>query len=117
VIGIVSGSDIVPTGSPTTRGWLSRLLGAADRSPPPSSSRTAQAVMTSHPITIGPSEEAATAARTMTEHDVARLPVVAEGRLVGILSRSDLLRGYARTAGSRRRSTLAGETESIRSSP
>ena len=118
VVGVVSESDVVPTGSPTTRGRLSRLLGPAERPPSPSASRTAQSVMSSHPITIGPSEEAATAARVMTEHDVARLPVVAAGRVVGILSRSDLLRGYARTAGGGRRSTEPpAETASIRSSP
>ena len=100
VIGVVSESDVVPTGSLTTRGRLSRLLGAADRTSSAPSPRTVRDVMSSPAITIGPSEEAATAARVMTEHDVARLPVVAKGRLVGILSRSDLLRGYGLTAGS-----------------
>jgi CBS domain-containing protein len=33
----------------------------------------------------------------MTQHDVKRLPVVRDGKLVGIVSRSDLVRAYARS--------------------
>jgi CBS domain-containing protein len=33
----------------------------------------------------------------MTEHGVKRLPVVRDGKLLGVVSRSDLLRAFART--------------------
>jgi Zn-dependent protease/CBS domain-containing protein len=41
---------------------------------------------------IGPEDEAATAMKTMNDLQIRRLPVIDEGRLVGILSREDLVR-------------------------
>jgi len=41
---------------------------------------------------IGPEEEASTAMKIMNEMQIRRLPVIDEGRLVGILSREDLVR-------------------------
>ncbi|MDD1735458.1 MAG: CBS domain-containing protein [Methanothrix sp.] len=41
---------------------------------------------------IGPEDEAAMAMKTMNELQIRRLPVMDEGRLVGILSREDLVR-------------------------
>lgn len=42
-------------------------------------------------------EDVADAARTMLEHDVRSMPVLDGGRLVGIVSRRDLLRSVLRT--------------------
>ena len=53
--------------------------------------------MTHPPVTAVPFESAAAAARRMTEKGVNRLPVVAmDGRLVGILTRTDLIRAFVR---------------------
>lgn len=41
---------------------------------------------------IGPLEEASTAMKMMNEMQIRRLPVIDEGRLVGIVSREDLVR-------------------------
>jgi len=41
---------------------------------------------------IGPEDEAAVAMKTMNELQIRRLPVMDGGRLVGILSREDLVR-------------------------
>jgi CBS domain-containing protein len=57
---------------------------------------TARAVMSSPVVTIGPDASLATAARMMEQHGVKRLPVVADGHLVGIVARRDLLRRYLR---------------------
>ncbi len=54
--------------------------------------RTAAQVMTASLETAHPGEELRAATRRMVEHHVKRLPVVEDGRLVGILSRSDVLR-------------------------
>lgn len=43
-------------------------------------------------ITTGPDEEAALALRKLTDRDVGQLPVVDEGRLVGLLRRHDIVR-------------------------
>jgi CBS-domain-containing membrane protein len=55
-------------------------------------------LMTVPPITVTESDSVAVAAKLMDTEQVKRLPVVdSKGRLVGIVSRSDLLRPYLRT--------------------
>ena len=49
-------------------------------------------VMSKDPITIGPEETILEAATKMAKHDVQRLLVVERGKLVGIITRADLLR-------------------------
>jgi CBS-domain-containing membrane protein len=59
--------------------------------------RTAEGLMTSPAVTIGPDALLGTAARLMSAHHVKRLPVVdAEGIVVGIVSRADLLKVFLR---------------------
>jgi acetoin utilization protein AcuB len=48
--------------------------------------------MTHQPITIGPDAEVAEAAQTMLERKIGCLPVVSEGRLVGLITVSDIIR-------------------------
>lgn len=57
---------------------------------------TVREVMHADPITIGADETVEAAATLMHDHDVARLPVVDDGGLVGILARVDILRGILR---------------------
>ena len=59
---------------------------------------TVSEAMTSPPITTSPIASVAEAARLMTEAGVNRLPVVTlgDGRLVGILTRTDLIRAFVR---------------------
>jgi CBS domain-containing protein len=59
--------------------------------------RTAAEAMTCPALTIEHGRPVAEAARTMVERAVNRLPVVAEGRLVGIVTRADLVRAFARS--------------------
>lgn len=47
--------------------------------------------MTPNPITIGPGDSIAEAARVMRNHKIGGLPVVADGQLVGIITDTDLL--------------------------
>ncbi len=49
------------------------------------------AAMTCPAITVAPQETAADAARLLIEREINALPVVEEGRLVGIVTRTDLL--------------------------
>jgi CBS domain-containing protein len=48
--------------------------------------------MTRDPVTIGPDAPALTAAELMLEHKISGLPVVAGGRVVGVITESDLFR-------------------------
>jgi CBS domain-containing protein len=54
-------------------------------------------VMIRDVLTVGPDESLAKAAQLMIDRHVHRLPVVADGRLVGILSSLDLARVVAET--------------------
>ncbi len=58
---------------------------------------TAGEAMSTPVASIGPDRPLSEAARRMTDERVNRLPVVEGGRLVGILSRADIVRAYART--------------------
>lgn len=47
--------------------------------------------MTPNPLTIAPTAPIAEAARTMRNHKIGGLPVLADGQLVGIITDTDLL--------------------------
>ena len=49
------------------------------------------AAMTASPMTVTPHSSVEDAARLMLEHKVGGLPVVQEGKLVGIVTTSDML--------------------------
>src|SRR3954452_2962753 len=51
----------------------------------------AQDVMTEDPVTIGPEATVAQAARMIAEHKHNRLPVVEHGRLIGVVTRVNVL--------------------------
>ena len=56
-------------------------------------------VMHRDPVTCGPDDTLERAATLMHEHDVSRLPVVEDGRLVGIVARGDILRTVLKLEG------------------
>ena len=58
---------------------------------------SAAGAMTAPAITITSNRSLREAAATMTGRNVNRLPVVDDGRLVGIISRADLVRAYVRS--------------------
>ena len=100
VLGVVSEADVLvktrgPQAPPTgVFAWLADARDpAADAKV---AARTAAEAMTSPALTIGPERPASAAARLMIEHGVNRLPVVKDGRLVGIVTRADLVRAFTR---------------------
>jgi signal-transduction protein with cAMP-binding, CBS, and nucleotidyltransferase domain len=48
-------------------------------------------IMTKDVITISPEETIEEAAKTMAENKIKKLPVVEEGKIVGIITASDLI--------------------------
>lgn len=58
---------------------------------------TAAEVMSERVVTVSPAEDLHYVARRMLELGVKRFPVVDDGRLVGIVSRQDLLRVFHRS--------------------
>lgn len=55
-------------------------------------------VMTESVITVGPDRQARDAAQLMLDHRIGALPVVDGGHLVGIVTETDLLRAFVRSA-------------------
>jgi len=53
-----------------------------------------QDVMTENVLTLGPNETVATAAQVMRRERIGALPIVDGGRLVGIITRSDVLKAF-----------------------
>jgi CBS-domain-containing membrane protein len=89
VVGVVSEEDLVHAlAAPTApRRRLGRLRGRG---------LTARDVMSRPAVTVEPERSVGHAATSMIAHGVGRLPVVEGGRLVGIVSRADLVRAFAR---------------------
>lgn len=93
LVGIITESDFVSRLAEDGGGLLDALLG---RKQTEIGGSVAEA-MTRQPLTITPDESVSAAARIMSEHRVKRLPVVdGSGRLVGIVSRADLMSVFAR---------------------
>lgn len=100
LLGVVSEADILAKekGRSPRGGALGRLLtmnGEAIRLK--EDARTAFDAMTAPAITIAPRDSVSEAARLMLELRIGRLPVVDDGRLVGIVTRADLMRAFHRT--------------------
>lgn len=70
--------------------------------------------MTRFPLAISPGELVEAARWLMNEHRIRHLPVVADGKLVGIVSRLDLLRAVPSLAGGERSGEASWE---IRQTP
>ena len=51
----------------------------------------AEDIMTSQPVTVEETATAETVINQMIEHQIIRIPVVRDGRLVGMISRTDLI--------------------------
>jgi len=102
VVGVISEADIVAgegVSAPTDRARLLAWLMGGDSEALTSRlvARTAGEAMSAPAITIDSWQSAGAAAATMTKHGVKRLPVLKNGVLVGIVSRSDLVRAFARS--------------------
>lgn len=100
VVGIVSESDILwkeLRTLPEARGLIDRLLDSAYGDDKRARAKTAGEAMTSPAVTISPDVSVARAAQFMLECMVNRLPVVSGGRLVGILTRSDVVHAFRRS--------------------
>jgi len=54
-------------------------------------------VMTQSVITVGPDRSARDAAQLMLDHTIGALPVMEDGRLIGIVTETDLLRAYVKS--------------------
>jgi CBS domain-containing protein len=98
VIGFVSDGDVLRAaaseGRPKTEHWMD-LLGAPEAAAGVLAilaSRRAADAMTARVICVRPDMPVAEVAAILDEWRIKRVPVISEGRIVGIIARSDLLR-------------------------
>jgi CBS domain-containing protein/transcriptional regulator with XRE-family HTH domain len=104
VIGVISETDLVTrqaealdTDEPKRRFAPAESTSAGRRRAAKSRAFTAGQLMTEPPVTVHADETIAQAARIMAQRHVERLPVLdEENRLVGIVTRRDLLRVFLR---------------------
>ncbi|HKQ01067.1 MAG TPA: CBS domain-containing protein [Actinomycetes bacterium] len=90
LVGIVSEADLL-TLEPSAGTWH-RPTSPVSRPRP----RTARHVMSQSVYTVDESTDVAAAARILLRHNLKSVPVVAGGRVVGMVARRDLLRLVAR---------------------
>ncbi|GGF43571.1 hypothetical protein GCM10011611_57510 [Aliidongia dinghuensis] len=100
-LGIVSEGDLLGRGDAdreARRDWWLALLAEGEALHPEflasmrTNGRTAHDVMSAPIVAVGEETSTAEIARLLTAHRVKRVPVVRDGRIVGIVSRADLLR-------------------------
>lgn len=98
LVGIITESDFV--GAEASRRSMSRprLLRFLDRPGEiPSQERSVGDVMTTNVVVVGPNSDHTEAARLMQKHKVKRLPVTEGDHVVGVISRADLIKAFARS--------------------
>lgn len=111
-LGVVSETDLVLK----TEAALAAPAGIgprARRQRSKAAATTAQVLMTAPPISVEPGERLAAAARLMRQHAVNQLLVVGEGRLLGVVSRGDLLKSFLRADEDIRDDVLQGVIHGI----
>jgi CBS domain-containing protein len=108
VLGVVSEADLLlkqehpDPGADLPLVWTKRRRAEHDKA----AAAMARDLMTVAVVSIAPDATVAEAARRMHTAGVKRLPVVAEGQLVGIVSRGDLLKVFSRSDDSIRREIM-----------
>jgi CBS domain-containing protein len=120
LVGIVSEGDVLRRGELGTRRrrpkWLEFLLGPGKLAQEyvHASSKKIEDVMTPDPRTIDDDESLETVVDMMERHRIKRIPVTRDGRVVGIISRANLMHALASLA--RDVSPPAGGDSTIRDS-
>ncbi|GLS18516.1 hypothetical protein GCM10007874_15330 [Labrys miyagiensis] len=101
LVGIITEGDLlrrpeIGTEKPQAS-WLESLFrpGHAAEAYAHSHGRRVDEIMTTHVVTAREDERLEDAARRMEKHDIKRLPVVRDDKVIGIVSRADFVRALA----------------------
>jgi CBS domain-containing protein len=118
LLGIISEDDFLRLAEPGTRRrrarWLEFLIGPRPlaREYVHACGRKVADIMTAEPYTVSEATPLAEVVQLMERHRIKRVPVVRGCRLIGIVSRADLLRALAMIA--RTAETVAANDAEIR---
>jgi CBS domain-containing protein len=93
VVGVISEADILMK----ERGPAEHRRFHRHHESPKTTATTVAEAMTAPAVTISPRRHVDEVARLMTDRKINRLPVVDHGKLVGIVTRADLVRAFTRT--------------------
>lgn len=100
VVGIVTDADLIPkeayAGRRRALAIVPEVVAGHARRFRMAHAATAADVMTHDVVVCAPDDDLRAAARRMCEHRVKRMPVVADGLLVGIVTRHDVLGAFNR---------------------
>jgi len=116
-VGMVSEGDLIPRDEAqreARRSWWLDLLAEGEALNPDflanlkTPNRKATDVMTCPVVTVDPSIDVPAIAQILATHRIKRVPVVRDGRVVGIVSRADLLRALAQHAHSQQPDSTKG---------
>jgi CBS domain-containing protein len=104
-VGMVSESDLIKREidqrAPRRGWWLELLAEGEDLAAEfvdylKTADRPARDIMTAPVVTVAEDTPIQVVAETLQEHGIKRVPVVRDGRIVGIVSRADLVRALAK---------------------
>ncbi len=104
LVGIVSEGDLLrrpETGSGKRRSWWLDLLADTDtlaQEYAKSHARKARDVMSKHVVAVSEDTSVAEIADLLERHRIKRVPVVQDGKLIGLVSRADIVRAFAERA-------------------
>lgn len=103
-IGMVSEGDLIGRGEAdreARRDWWLKLMAEADKIDPTlvqnlrDRHQTARDIMSAPVVTVAETTDTGAIAHLLSTYRIKRVPVVRDGRIVGIVSRADILRAYA----------------------
>lgn len=115
VVGLVSEGDLMRRveGEEKSDGswWLDLISGSAESASDyvKSHGRRAEHIMTRNVLTAEPHTPVSEIARLLEKNRIKRIPVVEDGKLVGIVSRANLLHGLATVAPAALPATASGD--------
>jgi CBS domain-containing protein len=96
LVGLISESDFL---RPNDKPYLVEALGGdAKRAAGELNARRVADLMTRDPVTIGLETPLSEIVALLSKHDIRRMPVVSQGKVVGIVSRANLLEALFRRA-------------------
>ena len=101
LLGIVSEGDLVirdEAGTVPRQSWWLKLFESSEemaREYTKSHGQTAEDVMTRHVVSVGPDATTAQVADIMRRRGIKRVPVVEDGKLVGMVTRADIVQMVA----------------------